>query len=203
MLDTRLRPLKDRIAGPLAQVLAPRTPPLALTGVSLAAGVGAGLAAGFGEFWIALGLWWVSRVADGLDGAVARLRGSSSDLGGYLDQLADTVVYAAIPLGIAFAVDDRATWIACAFLLATFFLNTVSWAYLAALVEKRAIAGADGAPVTSIVMPAGLIEGTETIVLYSLMLAVPAWQPGWMWLMAGLVGVTILQRLVRSSAGLR
>lgn len=182
---------------PPARVLAPRTPPLALTGVSLVVGAGAGLAAAFGGYWLALGLWWVSRVADGLDGAVARIRGASSDLGGYLDQLADTFVYAAVPLGIAFTVDDRATWIACAVLLAAFYLNSVSWAYLAALAEKRSTTRAGDRPVTSIVMPAGLIEGTETIVLYSLMLSVPGWQPGWMWLMAGLVGVTIIQRLAQ------
>jgi phosphatidylglycerophosphate synthase len=196
MLDTTLRPMKDRVVAPLARALAPRVPPPVITGASLVAGVGAAVTAGFGLYWIALALWWTSRVADGLDGAVARQRGTSSDLGGYLDQLSDTVVYAAIPLGIAFAVDDRATWIACAVLLATFFLNTVSWAYLAALIEKRA--RAHTAPVTSIVMPAGLIEGTETIVLYSLMLAVPTWQPGWMWLMAALVAVTIAQRVLNS-----
>lgn len=71
-------------------------------------------------------------------------------------------------------------------------------AYLAALIEKRSAGGARGArgdPATSIVIPARLIAGTKTVVPYSLMLALPAWQPSWMWLMAGLVGVTIVQRL--------
>ena len=38
------------------------------------------------------------------------------------------------PLG----VDDRATWIAVAVLLGLFFVNAISWSYLAAVLEKRA-----------------------------------------------------------------
>ena len=197
MFDARLRPLKDRIATPVAAVLPEGVPPLALTALSLLAGLAAAGVAATGGTWVALACWWASRVADGLDGALARRRGTATDLGGYLDQMADTVVYAAIPLGVAVAVDDRATWIATAVLLAVLYLNTVSWAYLSALIEKRRASRAD-APVTSIEMPSGLVEGTETIVLYSLLLALPGWQPGWAWLMSGLVGITILQRLVRS-----
>ncbi|MDZ7678832.1 MAG: CDP-alcohol phosphatidyltransferase family protein [Acidimicrobiales bacterium] len=191
MIDAHLRPVKDRVARPLVRVLAPRMSPSALTSASLVTGVAAGAFAALELFVVALLLWWLSRVADGLDGAVARQRGSTSDLGGYLDQLADTVVYAVVPLGLAFAVDDRATWIACAALLASFYVNSVSWAYLSALMEKR---GQAGRTPTSISMPVGVIEGTETIVLYSLMLALPRWLTGWMWLMTALVVATIAQR---------
>ncbi len=199
MLDRHLRPAKDRITRPLTEVLSSWLHPMVLTGMSLVAGVTAGVVAAAGLTWWALGWWWLSRIADGLDGPVARARGRSSDLGGYLDILGDTVVYAAIPLGVAAGVDDRRVWIATAVLLATFYVNAVSWLFLAAVIEKRGATTADGhtkGGTTTIVMPTGLIEGTETIVLFSLLLAFPDHTVLWCSLMAVLVALTVLQRLV-------
>ena len=79
--------------------------------------------------------------------------GRSSDIGGLLDFVFDTIGYAAVPLGLAFGIDDRGTWIATAVLLATFYLNAVSLGYVAALLEKRSLgAVAQGQP-TSAVLP--------------------------------------------------
>ena len=198
MLDRHLRSTKDRIARPLVGVLYPWLPPLALTGMSLGAGVGAGLSAAAGSTMLSLGAWWFSRIADGLDGAVARAREGSSDLGGYLDVLGDTVVYASIPLGVAFGVDDRSVWIATGVLLATFYVNAVSWLFLSAVIEKRtarATGRRSSSGPTTIVMPPGLIEGTETIVLFTLLLAFPDHAVFWCSSMAALVGFNVLQRL--------
>ena len=198
MLDRHLRSTKDRIARPLVRVLSPWLPPLVLTGMSLVVGVGAGLAAVAGLTWISLGAWWFSRIADGLDGAVARARDGSSDLGGYLDVLGDTVVYASIPLGVAFGVDDRSVWIATGVLLATFYVNAVSWLFLSAVIERRtarATGHRSSSGPTTIVMPAGVIEGTETIVLFTLLLAFPDHAVFWCSSMAALVGFNVLQRL--------
>ena len=68
---------------------------------------------------LALGLWLVNRLLDGLDGTLARRSGRQSERGAYADILADVIVYAAIPLGIAAGQDDRAAWIAAGALLAT------------------------------------------------------------------------------------
>lgn len=198
MFDSQLRPVKDRLAQPIARAMPTMVTPTVLTGNSLVAGLGAGAAASQRYLVLALVLWWLSRIADGLDGPLARLRGTSSDLGGYLDQLADTVVYAAVPLGLAFAIDERTTWVACAVLLATFYLNTVSWAYLSALLEKRRAAQRSDRSPTRITMPSGLVEGAETIAIYTVMLAAPSWLPELMWAMAGLVGATICQRGFRA-----
>jgi phosphatidylglycerophosphate synthase len=196
MLDSTLRSIKDRLARPLAVSLARWAPPMALTALSLVAGVASGAAAAGGVVWASLVLWWLSRLADGLDGPVARARNESSELGGYLDILGDTVVYAAIPLGVAVGVDDRSVWIATAVLIATFYVNAVSWLFLAAVIEKRgAGAGTSSSGPTTIVMPAGLIEGTETIVLFSILLVFPDRAVLWCALMAALVTVTVLQRV--------
>lgn len=194
MIDDRLRPLKDRALEPLATRLAGHVAPLPITLVSLATGLGAAVTAGAGHVWWSVVLWLTCRVADGLDGAVARRRGASSDLGGYLDLLADTVVYAAVPLGIASALDERAGWIAVAVLLGVLYLNTVSWAVLSALLEKRR-GSVVGGP-TSVRLPTGVIEGAETIVLYTLMLAIPERAVWWFVAMTALVGATVVWRAV-------
>jgi hypothetical protein len=71
----------------------------------------------------------------------------------------------------------------------------VSWTYLAALLEKRARgANATGAS-TSTLMPRGLVEGTETIVFFTVALAWPSSAVGVLAVMAAAVIVTILERL--------
>ena len=86
------------------------------------------VAAAAGFVVVAVVLWLLNRALDGLDGAIARARGRGSDLGGYLDMLADVVVYAAVPLGVAVSVDTRSGWMAAAVLLGSFYVNAVSWA---------------------------------------------------------------------------
>ncbi len=194
MFDLALRPVKDRALGPAADVLAPRLGALPITAVSLVSCVAAGLLAGVGASRWAVVLWLFGRAADGLDGLVARRRGSASDLGGYLDMLADTVGYAAVPLGVAVGAGDEGVWTTCAVLLASFYVNALSWTYLSALLEKRGTGVATSGEATSIRMPVGLVEGAETIVLLTVVLAWPA-SAAWVFaLMALLVGLTVLQR---------
>ena len=66
-------------------------PPLDRLGARLAA---AGIVVQ--AYWVALALILVNRLADGLDGAVAR-HGRLTDLGGYVDIVADFLVYAVVP----------------------------------------------------------------------------------------------------------
>lgn len=203
MIDRTLRTTKDRVVGPAARMVAGHVGPGWLTMLSLAGGLGGGVAAGFGLRWEAVALWLLGRVFDGLDGAVARDGDRQSDLGGYMDMMADTVGYAAVPIGIATAQASVGTWTWCAVLLATFYANTMSWTYLAAIAEKRGDgAGATGER-TTIHMPAGLVEGAETIVLFVLMLSFPDRAIWWFSAMAGLVGITVIQRVVWAVRSLR
>ena len=142
-----------------------------------------------------MSLWLIARLVDGLDGPVARVRGEAGDLGGYLDMLADTIGYALIPIGVALGVDERGTWIALAFLLAALYVNAISWTYPAAVLEKRGAGARQQGELTSVTMPPALIEGTETIVLFTLFLAFPE-RAAWLFAtMAGLVAVNVLLRL--------
>jgi phosphatidylglycerophosphate synthase len=204
VIDQRLREAKDRAIDPVVRgLVALRVGAGWFTAAGLITSLAAGALAWRGLTWWALAAFLAGRVFDGVDGAVARRAGTANDLGGYLDQLADTVGYAAVPLGLAAGIGTTEVWAACAVLVASFYVNIVSWAYLSALAEKRGAGVAAQGTATSIVMPTGLVEGAETVVLYAAMLAFPGWLPGWFWLMAVLVAVTIVQRVAWAVCHLR
>jgi phosphatidylglycerophosphate synthase len=203
MIDRRLREVKDRALEPLASRIVGRSAPLALTAMALVAGLAAAAAAAVDRRSFALALWLLGRLLDGLDGPVARRHGRTSDLGGYLDIMGDTIVYAAVPIGIAVGRGDDATWIACAVMLAAFSVNTMSWTFLSAVAERRGARPGAGAARTTIHMPPGLVEGAETIVAYSVMITVPDRAATVFAVFAVLVAITIVQRLVWAVRHLR
>jgi phosphatidylglycerophosphate synthase len=114
----------------------------------------------------------VSRLADGLDGAVARAS-RRTDFGGFLDITADFVFYAAVPL--AFVLHDpAANGAAGAALLAAFYVNGASFLGFALLAEKRRMTTARQG-VKNLYYSEGLLEGTETILFFALLCLVPGW----------------------------
>jgi phosphatidylglycerophosphate synthase len=194
MLDSLLRPAKDRMLSVVVRTRIGRIHPLLISLAGLALSLGAAVAAWQLLPLLAVALWLLGRVADGLDGLVARTTGRSSDIGGLVDFVVDTLGYAAIPLGLAFGVDERGIWIATAVLLATFYVNAVSLGYVAALLEKRA-GGAAAGQTTSVTLPRGLVEGTETIVFFTVALAVPEIATAVWWVMSAAVLTTALERV--------
>jgi phosphatidylglycerophosphate synthase len=196
MLDLALRQVKERALEGPARAVARVVGPNALTLASAVLCVGAGVLAWRGDRWLAVAAWLVGRLFDGLDGPVARIRGSASDFGGYFDIIGDHLGYAFIPLGLAAGIDEYGTWVAFGALMAAFFVNSISWTFLAAILEKRGAGAAARGEMTTITMPFALIEGTETIVLFTAFLAVPSLAAELFALMAALVAVTVVQRLV-------
>jgi len=172
MLDSRLRPLIDpplnRLGGWLAHqgVRADW-----VTALGLMLGLGAALAVWGGLWLVALALVLASRLADGLDGAVARAT-EISDFGGYFDIFADFTFYAAIPLAFVLA-DPAANGAAGAFLLASFYVNAASFLGFAILAEKAQMR-TDAQGRKSIYFSNGLLEGTETIVFFVALCLFPA-----------------------------
>lgn len=195
MLDLRLRPLKERFLEPVAARLARRVGANAVTAAALVITLGAATLAATGQPIAAVVAWLFGRLLDGLDGPIARHRGAASDFGGYLDMVADTIGYTAVPIGVALGIDERTTWIAVAVLLGMFFINTISWSYLSAVLEKRGAGASATGELTTITMPPALVEGTETIVLFSLFLAFPQWAAWLFTAMAAMVAVNVAQRL--------
>jgi phosphatidylserine synthase len=195
MLDSTMRPVKDRLLAPLLSTPVVRVHPSAISAIGLALSLGAAVAAWRQIPLLAVALWLAGRTADGLDGLAARATGRASDTGGLIDFIFDTIGYAAIPIGLAFGIDNRLGWIATAILLASFYLNAVSLGYVSALLEKHALGTPATAQPTSAVLPRGLIEGTETIIFFTIALAFPDAATTVWWVMAALVTVTALERV--------
>ena len=172
MLDSRIRLFIDPPLNRLGHWLALRGVRADwVTALGLALGLAAA-AAVLGGFWLlALGLVLASRLADGLDGAVARAS-EISDFGGFFDLFADFVFYAAIPLAFVLA-DPAANGAAGAFLLASFYVNAASFLGFAILAEKARMRS-DVQGRKSIYFSNGLLEGTETIIFFVALCLFPA-----------------------------
>lgn len=112
-----------------------------------------------------------SRIADGLDGAIARAD-KRTDFGGYLDIAADFLFYGLVPLAFVLA-DPAGNGAAGAFLLAAFYFNGTSFLGFAILAEKRGMTTA-AQGVKSLYFSNGLLEGTETIAFFILLCLFPA-----------------------------
>lgn len=195
MIDKALRTPKESLLRPLVRGPLRRVHPTTMTLLAAGVGVSAGVAAWQGAVLPALALWILNRVLDGLDGTLARTTGRQSDLGAYLDILLDHLVYVAVPLGLALSAATADAYLALALLLASFYLNGASWMYLAALLEKRQAGAVARGELTTVTMPAGLVEGVETVLLFSLFLLFPGALVPLFGLMAALVLVTVGQRL--------
>lgn len=198
MFDEKLRQLKDSAFNPLARFL-PAIPPWLFSAMGLLAGIAATAALWQQRYGLGFIFWFLNRVFDALDGSVARLRGTQSDFGGYLDIMVDFVVYALIPVGLAMGVappggGPTTVTFSLIFLLCTYYVNAASWMYLAAILEKRL--HKQNGRLTTIIMPAGIIGGTETIVFYTAFIIFPTYLAWLFSLMGLLIMVTILQRLV-------
>jgi phosphatidylglycerophosphate synthase len=194
MFDPVLRPVKERVVYPVAKVAARFLSPLALTSLGLVLGVAAAVSAAVDAMLLALGLWLLSRLFDGLDGVAARILDRQSDLGGYLDLVMDSVSYAAIPVAMALR-GDAPDLVASIALLAVFYVNIVSWTVLSSILEKRR-ARSEKDRLTTVAMPSGIIEGTETIVFFTLFLLIPGWYAVLAWIMVALTAATVGQRIV-------
>ncbi|NDV87187.1 CDP-alcohol phosphatidyltransferase family protein [Aurantimonas aggregata] len=166
--------LKKRIDPPiafLAAVLCRRGVGAdAVTVAGLVLGLAAAFAIAVGQLWLGLALILVSRLADGLDGAVARLT-RRTDRGGYLDIVFDYIFYGAIPLAFAI-LDPAANALAAAVLLASFYANGASFLAFAVMAEKRGLSTEQRGK-KSLYFSTGLAEATETIATFVLFCLFP------------------------------
>lgn len=193
MLDRHIRPFIDRPLNRLGEGLAAQgLGANAVTLAGLALGLGAAAAVWAGAFWAAVALILASRLADGLDGAVARAT-RVSDFGGYLDIACDWVFYSAIPLAFVLA-DPGAHGGAGAFLLASFYINGGTFLGFAVLAEKHRMRS-DARGVKSLYFTGGLLEGTETIGLFLLLCLLPGWFAPLAWGFGALCLLTALSRV--------
>jgi len=131
---------------------------MTLTGFGI--GLVAAVLIGSGHTLAGIGAILLSRLCDGLDGAMAR-ETRPTDVGGFLDIALDFIFYAAIPLGFAVA-DPSRNALAAATLLAAFVGTMASFLAFAVLAAKRNLNNL-AYPDKSFYFLGGLTEATETL----------------------------------------
>ena len=135
--------------------------------------------------------FFINRLLDGLDGAVARLTGPT-DRGAFLDIALDFAIYAMIPLAFALADPTQNAMAAC-LLLASFMGTASSFLAFAVIAAKRG-ATSTGFPQKDIYYLGGLTEGTETIAAFTAMCLWPDHFPAIATVFAALAVLTTLMR---------
>jgi archaetidylinositol phosphate synthase len=127
-----------------------------------------GLSAGFfiSRQWMgpALVLLWLSGLLDVLDGTVARLSGSTTTTGALLDLILDRMVEAAVILGF-YALAPEHALATCCFLSASFSISPPFW-------PPEPCFPTQGGK--SMHYDPGILERTETFLLFTLMILWPA-----------------------------
>ena len=114
----------------------------------------------------------LNRLADGLDGTLARLT-APTDRGAFLDITLDFLFYASIPLAFALA-NPAANGLAAAVLLFAFMGTASSFLAFAVLAARRGLTST-AYPRKGFYYLGGLTEATETLTVFTLMCLVPAW----------------------------
>ena len=155
-------------------------------------GMAAAAAIALQHFGAGLVLLLLSRLMDGLDGAVARAT-QPTDRGGFLDITLDFLFYAAIPLAFAIA-NPAANALPAAVLLASFMGTGSSFLAFAAIAEKRGLTDT-ALPGKSFYFLGGLTEATETIAAFVAMCLWPQWFGAIAYGFAALCGITTALRV--------
>jgi phosphatidylglycerophosphate synthase len=192
MLDATLRriidPPLDRIGRRLAGAGVPAN------GVTVA-GFAVGLLAipclAAGWYGAALVAILVNRLADGLDGAVAR-HTRLTDFGGYLDIVCDFIFYAGVAFGFALARPENA--VPAAFLILSFVGTGTSFLAYAVMAAKRGLSS-EARGRKSLYYLGGLTEGTETIAVFVAFCLFPGAFAALAYVFGALCGVTTAARV--------
>ncbi|WP_310620989.1 CDP-alcohol phosphatidyltransferase family protein [Flexibacterium corallicola] len=144
-----------------------------------------------GYFLTALVFVVLNRLADGLDGAIARAD-KKTDLGGFLDILCDFVFYGALPL--AFALHNPVeNALATAGLLFSFYLSGSSFLAFAVIAERKGVI-TEVQGQKSLYYLSGLAEGGETIAVFLAFCLFPQY---FVWLAWGFAGICLISSIGR------
>ena len=180
MIETRVRGRIDRYVDPIGVFLARLgLTPVAVTLMGLAITIGGAVLIGRRALITGGLVALAGATLDGLDGSVARARGTASARGAFLDSVADRIGESAVWSGIAFAVADRPRLVALCVVCVSGALTT---SYLRA---KAQVVGSDGR--------GGLMGRAERTILATVGL-VTGYVELMIWIMAALVWITVSHR---------
>lgn len=193
MFDAKIRPLIDPPLNAVGRGLARiGLTANSITLLGLGFGLGGAYAVSQNHYGWALALVVISRILDGLDGAVARATQKTA-FGGYLDIVCDFIFYVSIPL--AFGIADPVNLMSALVLVSAFTITGISFlAFAVTAAEQGAETSAHGEK--SFFYSTGVAEGGETIAFFLIMCLFPGHFATLAYIFAGLCVVTVLQRTV-------
>ena len=144
--------------------------------------------------WYTAGLFLLllNRLADGIDGELARLS-KPSDAGAFLDITLDFFFYALLPLGFAIA-DPQTNALAAAVLITSFIGTGASFLAYSRFAEVRGVEHPDFS-YKGLYYLDGLAEGTETVLFFCMMCLLPMWFVQLAWVFAAICVVTAINRV--------
>ena len=189
MIDSYARELLPRLSGGLIALYRRcGITPNQLTLGSFVVGAAAAFLVAQGHAWSAIAVWWLGRLLDGTDGILARATGQSSDFGGYLDITLDMAAYSLMVLGFYYWQPQLGPlWLIT---LILYVLAITSALSLGALQRARGMDDDN----RSLKLAAGLAEGGETGISYTLMLLFPQYLKVLLPLWIAVLVVTFLAR---------
>ena len=146
-----------------------------------------------GWYKVALALIVINRIGDGVDGALARRKGSS-DAGGFLDIVLDFIFYSAVVVGFALA-NPAQNALPAALLIFAFMGTGSSFLAFAVLAEKRGLTS-PFYPNKALYYLGGLTEGTETLLFYVIVCLFPTAFPRLALFFAVACAITTVTRII-------
>ncbi len=149
------------------------------------------LAIALGLNALGLVLWLSNRLLDGLDGEVARLRGETTELGAFVDVVADFFLYGGFL--VALAVQHPDARLALVVLFFAYYLNGTVFLVLSGVLERL---NRERLTERGLHFRRSLTEGFETIVAGALFLIFPGHVSLVAWAFATMVFVSSAQRLL-------
>lgn len=188
MIDSRLRKYFQSFFDVLARGCEKLgLTPDQLTVAALIVGAASALSILPGWYIPSLILLWLSGLLDVLDGSLARLKGTSSPSGAFMDMIFDRLVE--VFLVIAFAVSNPEASLAVMVFLGAVIFNFSTFMLAGSLFSNNGE--------KSIHYDPGLAERTETFLVFSLMLIFPSAGFAFLWIFNILIIITGIRRFYR------
>jgi len=161
MIDTKLRGVMQPHFNKIGYVfLRCGLKPNTITWIAFGVGILSGLLTSLDMRFLAFGTLWISGLLDVIDGTVARLSNKSSVKGAYMDLILDRMVEAAFILGFTFLAPQG--YLAYIIFLISVIFNFSTFIVAGALFRNTGL--------KSMHYDIGLIERTETFIVFSSML---------------------------------
>jgi phosphatidylglycerophosphate synthase len=190
VIDNPFRSVLPRYAGPLLRLYERLgLTPNAVTVIAFAVAAAAALCAAQGLAVAAVVLWWLGRLADGTDGIYARATGGATDFGAYVDIVFDMAAYSLMIVAFDHLhpeLHGRWLWIV--------FFYVLCIASALALGMQEASRDLPVRDDRGLRLGAGLAEGGETGIAYSVFLLFPEQIEWWTAIWIAVLATTVVAR---------